>query len=131
MNALTFTLITQPKFTLDVSPLIPDNLEGKNITHIKNIKLRYGKEIVKLEKLFLIKGKNFNHVCIDWNYIDNSNWGCCHACCHISSKFIVVPLYVRFLSNITEGSYFSSSIYSVWRYSSSWILVNWHFKACL
>ena len=65
MNALTFTLITQPKFTLDVSPLIPDNLEGKNITYIKNIKLRYGKEIIKLEKLFLIKGKNSNHVCIE------------------------------------------------------------------
>lgn len=65
MNALTFTLISEPKFTLDVSPLIPDNLEGKNITKIKNIKLRYGKEVVKLEKLFSVKGKNSNHICIE------------------------------------------------------------------
>lgn len=65
MNALLFALITKPEFTIDVSPLTPNNLEGKNITNIKNIKLRYGKENIKVKELFLVKGKNSNHIYIE------------------------------------------------------------------
>jgi len=51
MSALTFTLKAQPKFTLDVSPLIPDNLEGNSLTKIKNLKLVYGKESRKSRRV--------------------------------------------------------------------------------
>ncbi|MCZ6802622.1 MAG: formylmethanofuran dehydrogenase subunit C [Proteobacteria bacterium] len=65
MTALTFTLKTQPRFTLDVSPLVPDNLEGKTLTKIKNIKLVYGKETVKVDALFTVKGKNSDQIRIE------------------------------------------------------------------
>jgi formylmethanofuran dehydrogenase subunit C len=65
MTALTFTLKIQPKFTLDVSPLVPDNLEGKTLTKIRNFKLVYGKETVKVDELFSVKGNDSNHILIE------------------------------------------------------------------
>jgi formylmethanofuran dehydrogenase subunit C len=65
MTALTFTLKIQPKFTLDVSPLVPDFLEGKTLTKIKNLKLIYGKETVKVNELFTIKGNDSNQIRIE------------------------------------------------------------------
>ena len=65
MTALTFTLKTQPKFTLDVSPLVPDNLEGKPPAKIKNLKLVYGKESVKVDELFSVTGNDSNHIMME------------------------------------------------------------------
>ncbi len=65
MTALTFTLKTQLKFTLDMSTLVPDNLEGKTLKVIKDLKLGYGKNKVKVEELFSVKGKDSNRICIE------------------------------------------------------------------
>ena len=65
MTALTFTLISQPKFTLDVSPLTPDKLEGKTLAKIKKIPLVYGKETVKVEELFTVKGNDSEQILIE------------------------------------------------------------------
>lgn len=65
MTALTFTLKTPPEFTLDVSPLVPDNLEGKTTGKINNISLAYGNRSVKVAELFSVKGNNPNQVRIE------------------------------------------------------------------
>jgi formylmethanofuran dehydrogenase subunit C len=58
MSVLVFTLKTQPKFTLDVSPLTPDKLGGMTNTQIKKIRLRYGKQEIPVDRVFSIKGTN-------------------------------------------------------------------------
>lgn len=65
MSSLVFTLKNQPKFTLDVSPLTTDNLEGKTLTKIRNIKLVYGKATVKVDELFTVKGSDSNQILIE------------------------------------------------------------------
>ena len=65
MTALTFTLKQQPKYTLDVSSLIPDTLEGKTLAQIKKISLGYGKEIISVSELFNVKGKDANNIKIE------------------------------------------------------------------
>ncbi|HIF50980.1 MAG TPA: formylmethanofuran dehydrogenase subunit C [Thiotrichaceae bacterium] len=65
MSALTFTLKSQPKFTLDVSPITPDNLQNLTLDKIKKIKLIYGKEKVKVEELFAVKGNDKNEIIIN------------------------------------------------------------------
>lgn len=65
MSALTFTLKSQPKFTLDMSPLTPDNLQDLNLDEIKKIKLIYGKEKVKVDELFSVKGNDKNEIIIN------------------------------------------------------------------
>lgn len=65
MNALTFTLKSRPKFTLDMSPLTPDNLENLTLAKIKKIKLVYGKEMVKVEELFDVKGTDQKQIIIE------------------------------------------------------------------
>ena len=65
MTALTFTLKIQPKSTLDASPLIPDNLEGKTLAEINNLKLGCGNETVKVNELFATKGKDSNQIRIE------------------------------------------------------------------
>lgn len=65
MNALTLTLKTQPKFTLDMSPLTPDNIQDMSLEKIKKLKLGYGKETVKVDTLFTIKGNDKNHIVIN------------------------------------------------------------------
>lgn len=65
MSALTFTLKTQPKFTLNVAPLVPDNLEGKTLAKIRALKLVYGNETIKVDELFTVKGRDSNHICIE------------------------------------------------------------------
>lgn len=57
MSVLTFALKTRPRFTLDVSPLVPEALQGLTLARIKNIALVYGKETVTVDKLFVISGK--------------------------------------------------------------------------
>jgi len=65
MMALTFTLKHCPKFTLDVSSLTPDKLEGKTLTSIKKLPLVYGKETVKVDELFSVKGRNSGEILIE------------------------------------------------------------------
>ena len=55
MSALIFTLKNQPKFTLDAAPLTPENLEGKTLTQIKNLKIIYGNKTSKLDTLFTVE----------------------------------------------------------------------------
>lgn len=56
MNPLVFKLKIRPEFTLDVSPLTPDNLSRKSKTHIKKINLSYGKQKIPVVQLFSITG---------------------------------------------------------------------------
>jgi formylmethanofuran dehydrogenase subunit C len=65
MSALTFTLKSQPKFTLDMSPLIPDGLQSLTLEKIKKLKLVYGKETVRVETLFTVKGDDKNTIIIN------------------------------------------------------------------
>ena len=65
MNPLTFTLKIQPKFTLDVAQLTPDNLAGLNKTEIKSLKLPYGKNKVVLDTLFSVTGSDSNNIQIN------------------------------------------------------------------
>ena len=58
MNTLTFELKLQPKFTLDVSPLIPDNLSSKNQSEIENITINYGTQKIPVNELFSISGND-------------------------------------------------------------------------
>ena len=62
MTPLSFKLKSQPKFTLDVSPLIPDRLSNLNNTQIKKIKLRYGKQQVAVEQLFSLTGNDTKNI---------------------------------------------------------------------
>ncbi len=65
MNSLTFTLKFRPKFTLDMSPLTPDNLTNLTLAKIKKIKLVYGKENVPVEELFTVKGSDQKQIIIE------------------------------------------------------------------
>ncbi len=65
MSALTFTLKSTPLFTLDATPLTPENLAGKTLADIKKIKIVYGREAVRLDALFTVKGTNTNDIRIE------------------------------------------------------------------
>ena len=65
MSALIFTLKNQPKFTLDAAPLTPENLEGKTLTQIKNLKIIYGNKTSKLDTLFTVKGTDPSQIIIE------------------------------------------------------------------
>ena len=62
MTALSFQLRREPQFSLDLSPLVPNRLAGKTLSQINKIKLVYGKEQIRLEELFTVKGKNNGHI---------------------------------------------------------------------
>ncbi len=65
MSALIFTLKNQPKFTLDAAPLTPENLEGKTLTQIKNLKIIYGNKTSKLDTLFTVEGTDSSQIIIE------------------------------------------------------------------
>ena len=65
MNPLTFTLKIQPKFTLDVAQLTPDNLAGLKKREIKSLMLPYGKNKVTLDTLFSVTGTDSNNIHIN------------------------------------------------------------------
>lgn len=62
MTPLLFKLKLQPKFTLDVSPLIPDRLSKLDTAQIKKIKLRYGKQKVSVDEMFSLTGNDTNNI---------------------------------------------------------------------
>jgi formylmethanofuran dehydrogenase subunit C len=65
MTDLTFTLKHHPKFTLDISPLTPNKLDGKTLANIKRIPLVYGKETVNVDELFFVKGRVSEKILIE------------------------------------------------------------------
>jgi formylmethanofuran dehydrogenase subunit C len=56
MTALTFTLKTAPGPRIDVSPLIPDKLEGKTMVEIGALPLQSGNRQLRTDELFSIDG---------------------------------------------------------------------------
>lgn len=65
MNPLTFTLKTKPRFPLDATLLTPTSLEGKTLAQIKNLKVAYGNETIKVGSLFNIKGRDATTINIE------------------------------------------------------------------
>lgn len=58
MSDLIFSSKTQDLITVDMSPLIPDNLQNKNLAELKKIKLKCGNKQLKLDSLFEISGSS-------------------------------------------------------------------------
>jgi len=56
MTALRFTLNTELKQRLDVSPLTPDRLNGLSPAEIADLPLQYGKRTLKAGEAFLVEG---------------------------------------------------------------------------
>jgi formylmethanofuran dehydrogenase subunit C len=65
MSALTFTLKTQPKQRVDMSPLIPVNLSGKTVAEIAQITLQCGKPLIPVGELFNITGDDAQAIVIN------------------------------------------------------------------
>ena len=65
MSALTFTLKTQPKQRVDMSPLTPANLSGKSLTEIAQITLQCGKPLLAVGDLFDISGDDSQNIVIN------------------------------------------------------------------
>ena len=64
MTSLILDLKTRLDFTLDVSPITPDNLKEKTIDQIKRIKLNYGKQSIAVSEIFKLTGKNCSDIVI-------------------------------------------------------------------
>ena len=62
MTPLSFKLRFKPRFTLDMSPITPDNLAGKKRSQIKEMPLMYGKEKVGIGDIFIVEGENNRHI---------------------------------------------------------------------
>jgi len=62
MSALTFELKSAPEFPLDVSPLIPDRLEGLDLQKIRALKVEYGKQKTSVSSLFRVSGRDREHI---------------------------------------------------------------------
>jgi formylmethanofuran dehydrogenase subunit C len=65
MSALTFTLKTQPKQRVDMSPLVPVNLSEKTISEIAQLTLQCGKLQIPVGELFDITGDDVQNIIID------------------------------------------------------------------
>lgn len=65
MSALTFTLNSQPKQRVDMSPLTPINLVGKSNNEIAAIGLPCGKSLIPVRELFNITGDDVQNIVID------------------------------------------------------------------
>lgn len=62
MTALTFKLKTALEFTLNVSPVTPNNLLNKTSAQIKKIKLNYGKQTLSVNDVFTVTGNDANNI---------------------------------------------------------------------
>jgi formylmethanofuran dehydrogenase subunit C len=65
MSTLTFTLKTQPKQRVDMSSLIPANLNGKSLAEIAEITLQCGKPLIPVGELFDISGDDAQNLVIN------------------------------------------------------------------
>lgn len=68
MSALMFTLKTQPKQRVDMSPLVPSNLTGKTADEIAAITLQCGKQRIPVGELFTITGDDAQSIVINNSY---------------------------------------------------------------
>lgn len=64
MSALTFTLKTQPKQSVDMSPITPDLLADKSLAEIQAIPLQCGKQQLRADALFEITGSDSSQLVI-------------------------------------------------------------------
>jgi formylmethanofuran dehydrogenase subunit C len=64
MSALTFTLKTQPAQRVDLSPLVPQNLQGLSIADIAALELHSGKRKFRVDELFTIDGSDAQNILI-------------------------------------------------------------------
>lgn len=64
MSALTFTLKTQPRQRVDLSPLTPDHLAGKSLTEIAATELQSGNRKLRTDTLFDIAGDDASDIVI-------------------------------------------------------------------
>ena len=58
MNPLTFTLRSQPRTWLDLTPLTPDKLSGMSPRAIRSIRLRCGRHTLRAGDIFNVSGEN-------------------------------------------------------------------------
>lgn len=58
MTALTFSLKAEPRQRIDVSPLTPDQLAGKNASDIGALLLQNGNRQVRADEVFAIEGSD-------------------------------------------------------------------------
>ncbi len=80
MTELTFTLKIAPQQRLDVSPLTPDNLNGKTLADIATIELQTGNRKIRVDELFAISGDDatkivIKNACNKLDYIGKGNSG--------------------------------------------------------
>ncbi len=64
MSALTFSLKTQPAQRVDLSPLVPQLLQGLSIADIAAIELQSGKAKLRVDELFTIEGDDTQNIII-------------------------------------------------------------------
>jgi formylmethanofuran dehydrogenase subunit C len=64
MTELTFTLKINPQQRVDVSPLTPDNLNGKSLPDIAAIELQTGNRKIRVDDLFAISGDDASTIVI-------------------------------------------------------------------
>jgi formylmethanofuran dehydrogenase subunit C len=69
MTALTFTLDTELRQRIDLSPLTPDNLAGKSPEEIGATLLQTGNRRVRTDQIFIIEGSDSTHIKIQ-NSVD-------------------------------------------------------------
>ncbi|MFT5132790.1 MAG: formylmethanofuran dehydrogenase subunit C [Gammaproteobacteria bacterium] len=62
MTGMIFTLKSPPELPVDLSPLIPEKLDGKTKTQIGEIQLLSGKEHIKVSKIFSTRGSDSSHI---------------------------------------------------------------------
>ncbi len=62
MNPVTFTMKRQPRVPVDLSPLIPEKLEGMPLSRIRRIELPAGNGTVRVDELFEVTGRDKNTV---------------------------------------------------------------------
>ncbi|MDD1611786.1 MAG: formylmethanofuran dehydrogenase subunit C, partial [Methylococcaceae bacterium] len=64
MSALTFTLKQRPDQSVDLSPLVCQNLEGREIAEIAALELQAGKARLRVDSLFKISGNDPHNIVI-------------------------------------------------------------------
>jgi len=58
MTALTFTLKIEPRQRIDVSPLTPQQLAGKNAAEISAVELQSGNRKLRVDEVFEVSGSD-------------------------------------------------------------------------
>lgn len=64
MSALTFTLKQRPDQSVDLSPLVSQNLEGKELPEISAIELQAGKAKLRVDSIFTVSGSDAQNIVI-------------------------------------------------------------------